>query len=243
MRVYFILLLISLSRVMIGQTYVDIPWREGVISMNNQELAGMIRLGGDLGAPWLNHHKVYFVTNEAFAAAKSHPGNKVIEEYKPEDVQGYSTFTEDAEKIRIDLHFISGEVTYMDGLAKKKQVVFLQVLDTGNVHIYKYIPMAEKESSSQMQYEAGQRALLASTIYFKKGESAFLSAAQTEIADLVAECPEVVSKVKAGSYGFADLSQRTKKKGLGGLISSQAGDNDLEEKICISIKEYNACVK
>lgn len=243
MRVYFISLLMSMSIAMIGQTYVDIPWREGIVSINDQEMAGMIRLGGDLGAPWLNHHKVYFVTNEDYATSKSHPGNKVITEYKPEDIQGYSTYTEDTEKNRIDLNFISSEVTYMDGLAKKKQVVFLQLLDTGTVHIYKYIPMAEKESSSQMQYEAGQRALLASTIYFKKGESAFLSAAQTEIADLVAECPEVVSKVKAGSYGFADLSQRTKKKGLGGLMSSQAGDNDLEEKICISIKEYNACVK
>lgn len=241
-RIIFISLFMSGSMAMIAQTYIDIPWRDGFVVIDGVEMSGMIRLGGDLNAPWLNHSKVYFVTNEIYAETKNHPRKKEITEYEPEDIEGYSTYTEDADKNRIDLTFISGEVTYMNGLAKKKQVVFLQILDLGAINTFKYIPMAEKESTADLQYQAGQRALLASTIYFKKGDSAYLSAAKTEIADLVAECPDVLSKVQAGSYGFVDLSQRTKKKGLGGLMASQAGDNQLEDKICISINEYNACV-
>ncbi|MEP6647194.1 MAG: hypothetical protein ABJC12_08890 [Saprospiraceae bacterium] len=243
MKIQLIVVIVLTNLALSAQTFVDIPWREGMIKKDGQEMPGMIRLGGDLGAPWLNHSKVYFVTSENYTSAKNHPGKKVIVEYSPEDIQGYSTYTEDKDKNHIDLKYTSGEVTYMDGLAKKKQVVFLQDQYQGAVMVYTYIPMAEKESTAQMQYEAGQNAINHTVTFLKKGDGPYVIAGDTELSDFLSECPDVVSKIKAGTYGFYDLSQRPKKKGLGKIMSLQAGHNELENKIAQAVIDYNQCVK
>jgi hypothetical protein len=60
---------------------------------------------------------------------------------------------------------------------------------------------------------------------------------------LLKECPEVVSKIKSGAYGFTDLSERTKKKGLGKVMADNAGDNHLENNLAVAVSDYNHCVK
>lgn len=235
LRLITLLLLISFS--LSAQTYISIPWREGVVTISGKDQTGMIRLGGDLAAPWLNNTKVYFATKEAFGDRKD-PKNKDVVEYEPEDIDGYSTYTEDKEGERIEMIFSTQEILLVKGLSKKDTKVFLQQKENGAVNIYEYTPKPESQSSEDYQY-----ALLHTTTYFKKGDGAIISAVECDMSDLLSECPEVVARVKSGAYGFTDLNDRPKKKGMGKLWENSAGDNDLESKICVAVYEYNVCMK
>lgn len=245
MKLHLISLLFLFAFGLTAQTYIDIPWREGVVTKDGQEQPGMIRLGGDLGAPWLNHSKVYFVTNEVYAAEKKHPGKKVTMEYAPDDLEGYTTYTEDKAGNRVDMTFVRGEIMMVKGLSKKPTNVFLHQIEKGPVTILSYIPMPEHEvlPSDEQRSQDDQQALNETIIYLKKGNDAFVVASEVEVADLLSECPEVVSKIKSQAYGFADLSVRPKKKGLSKMVVDSYGNNELENKICTAVKEYNSCVK
>ncbi len=238
----FLLLMLSLINAN-AQTYVDIPWHEGTVTINGETKEGMIRMGGGLHPLSLNHQKTYFVTTAEFEGAKKHPGNKIIKEYHPEDIQGYSTFAIDEAGNRVEFNFISGEVTYMDGLAKRTQTVFLRVNEIGPLSAYTFIPKAERESTPELQHQAEQNAVLQSILFLKKGDGPYLIAGKKQLSELLTECPEVINKINTGVYGFADLNDRPKKKGLMKTITAGASDNDLEQQILLAVGDYNRCVK
>src|SRR5688500_18717297 len=134
----FLLFTIGIS----AQTYVDIPWRDGTVTIAGKEEHGLIRLGGDLGAPWLNNTKVYFVP-KADCPADKKPTKKVIKEFTPDDIQGYSTFTEDKEGKHIRMKFVTRQVMVEKGLSKKLTNVFLHQLEDGAVTVLAFTPMPD----------------------------------------------------------------------------------------------------
>lgn len=196
---------------------------------------GMLRLGGDIGAPWLNHTKVYFVTKEEYG--DGHPKNKIIKEYTPEDIEGYITHTEDKEGNRIEMIFITDVILLEKGLSRKNTKVFLRRIEDGAVAVYTFVPIPD---SGPQDYDA---AIRLSTTYFKKGDGAAISAVESDMSTLLAECPDVVAKIKSGAYGFQDLNDREKKKGLGKIMTDSYGDNAFEAQIQRAVTDYNACMK
>ncbi|MEZ5045204.1 MAG: hypothetical protein R2828_35245 [Saprospiraceae bacterium] len=237
----FLLVSISIS----AQTYVSIPWRAGSIVKNGEVKQGAIRLGGDLGAPWLNHAKVYFVSAENYIAGKT-PKKKFQEEYSPEDIEGYTTFTEEKDGKRIEMNFVTDEVMIEGTLKKKNAKAFLRINEQGAVNIYSYIPKPEKNynplASDRERELNNQYALDHSTYYLRKGDAELIPAAECVLIDYLKECPEVVEKIKNESYGFKPLAERKKRKGLGKLMAKSIGDNVLENKIYLAITDYNNCV-
>lgn len=236
MRLTFILFLAVIAYGLQAQTYVDIPWRAGTIKKAGIEETGMIRLGGDLNAPWLNNTKVYFVPQQDFVVGK-YPKNKVILEYGPEDIEGYSTYTEDKAGQRIEMNFTTKEILLDKGLSKKNTKVFLLESEKGSVHVYSFTPIPDDGTAASYDY-----AINHSTTYFQKGNGELTSAVACDMATLLNECPEVVSKIKSGAYGFTDLSERSKKKGLGKIMADSAGDNQLEMNLIKAVIEYNKCI-
>jgi hypothetical protein len=237
MQTKLITLLLLLSCGLNAQTFIDIPWRPGVVTIAGIEQQGIIRLGGDLSAPWLNNTKVYFVPQKDVVEGKD-PKNKLIVEYKPEDIQGYSTYTEDKEGNRVDMNFVTGEILLVKGLSKKNTKVFLLLNEKGAVNIFSFTPEPDSNTSTDYQY-----ALNHSTTYFKKGDGELISAVECDMSSLLKECEEVVTKIKSGAYGFVDLNERTKKKGMGKIMADNAGDNKMEMQISKAVTDYNKCVK
>lgn len=226
-----------------AQTYVDIPWREGSITMKNEKVEGMIRLGGNLEAPWLNHSKVYFVPSDKWVEGKR-PKKKAIKEYKPEDIQSYSTYTETADGIRVNMNFVSREIMVMGTFKKKKRDAFLKVEEEGAINMLSYIPKPTKKiiTTADERYNDGQNAIRKGTLYLEKN-SELHEAAQTELVEFLKDCPSVVEKINSEEYGFKPKAKRKKKKGLGKMISKSVGDNVMESKIMKAVSDYNNCVK
>ena len=158
-------------------------------------------------------------------------------EYEPDAIDGYSTYTENEQGTRFDMNFTTREIILFTGLSKKNTKVFLQLREKGAVNIYYFMPKPDDNSSTAHQY-----ALNHSTFYFQKGEGLLCSAVECDMSTLLIECPEVVSKIKSGGYGFADLNERTKKKGMGKIMADNAGDNALEQQICTAVRDYNECI-
>jgi hypothetical protein len=130
------------------------------------------------------------------------------------------------------------EIMLVKGLGKKMTKVFLREIEKGAVTVYSFVPEPDDNSAAESQYAFNH-----STTYFKKGDSPLVSAVECDMATLLSECPEVVSKIQSGAYGYADLSERTKRKGLGKIMADNAGDNELEGQLCKSVFEYNKCVE
>lgn len=227
-----------------AQTYVDIPWREGTVTKKGKEMKGMIRLGGDLNAPWLNSTKVYFVSDSDWIEGKR-PKKKLITMYEPDDIDGYSTYTENDEEMREEMDFTTFEIMVQGPISKKKGNAFLRKAMTGNVDGYIYIPMPAKaiSSTAEERYEAGQRAIRKATLYLQKGDGELMEASQTELVTYLSDCPDVVAKIKSEEYGFKPLSERPKRKGLGKMVATSIGDNGLESRMMKAINEYNKCTK
>lgn len=227
-----------------AQTYVDIPWREGTVTKKGKEMKGMIRLGGDLNAPWLNCTKVYFVSDSDWIEGKR-PKKKLVTMYEPDDIDGYSTFTENDELMREEMDFTTFEIMIQGPITKKKGNAFLKKAMTGNVDGYIYIPMPTKSivSTAEERHEAGQNATRLATLYLQKGDGELVYASETELVTYLSECPEVVEKIKSEEYGFKPLSERVTRKGLGKMVAKSIGDNGLESRMMTAISEYNKCTK
>jgi len=238
----FLFLLLTLTAT--SQTYVDIPWREGSIFKKGEEQKGMIRLGGGLGSPWLNNFKTYFVPNDKWVEGKK-PRNKVIKEYRADDIDGYSTYTEDKDGNRFDMNFTSFEIMIMGAIRKKKGKAFLKLVESGGVDVFSYVPKPAKKilTSREELNKDKLRALSQGTLYLKKGDGELISAAESELVALLKECPSVVDKIQKEEYGFKPKSKRTKRKGMGKLLANAAGDNRLENSIYNAVKDYNNCIE
>jgi len=242
--ILFLIILFCGHLIISAQTYVDIPWREGVIIKKGEELPGMIRLGGDLGAPYLNNEKVYFVEEKNWDENRRKPKKKYVKEYKAKDLDGYQTYTETEDGKRIEMNFSTYEVKVRGAIKMKNAKAFLKSEIIGPVNVYSYVPKPTKSllASQEERYEDRQRALAHSTIYLEKGDNKLEKASDSELVEMLKECPEVVEKIKNESYGFKPLSERPKKKGLKKFISNAVGDNPMELKIMQAIKDYNKCV-
>lgn len=243
MKFQLTMLSMLLTYSIVAQTYVDIPWRVGTITKKGKLIEGAIRLGGDLGAPWLNNSKVYFVTKENYEEGKK-VKRKFITEYKPEDLDGYDTYTEDADDQRVEMKFVTHEIL-VDGMLKKKKIkAFLRISEQGTITIYSYVPKPSKEfmSTAQSRQENRQYALNHSTYYLQKKGEDIIPSADCVLVEYLEACPEVVAKIKSEAYGFKPKADRKKRKGLGKLMAKSLGDNVLENKIYKAVVDYNACV-
>lgn len=226
-----------------AQTYVDIPWREGIVEKDGKKMEGMIRLGGDIGAPWLNHSKVYFVSSDKWVEGKR-PKKKTIEEYKPDDIESYSTYTERKDGSKITMDFETCEIMVKGRIKKKKANAFLRVVETGDINMFSYIPKPASKimASSEERYNDGQHALRQGTLYLQK-DSELYKAGDAELVELLKDCPLVVEKINNEEYGFKPKSKRKKRKGLGKMIANSVGDNGMENNIMKAISDYNNCKK
>jgi hypothetical protein len=209
----------------------------GVITIAGTEHLGMLRFAGESSTPWLNQFKVYFVPQKDFPG-DLRPKKNVILEYKPVDIDGYSTVSKSQDTSRRGWVYVTEEIMLVKGLSKKNTKVFLRRVEKGAVTVYAFIPEPDDNSAAESDY-----AFKHSTTYYKKGDDALVSAVECDMANLLSECPDVVSKIKSGAYGYADLSERPKKKGLTKIMADHAGDNELEGKLNKSVFEYNKCVE
>ncbi|MEM1120047.1 MAG: hypothetical protein AAGJ18_06330 [Bacteroidota bacterium] len=233
-----------LSSSLFAQTYIGIPWREGTIIKDGQEINGMIRLGGDLNAPWLNSTKVYFVTKDVYDTAKRIK-KKMIKEYLPEDLEGYLTYTTDTNDKRVEMNFFTHEIMIMGALRKKKGKAFLRLFEKGEVNVYSYTPEPAKKivTTTRERREDVAYAKNQSQLFLKKSNDKLISAVDADLIQILSGCPEVVEKIENESYGFQPKNKRPKRKGLGKFISNAIGDNGLEAGILKAVIDYNNCVE
>lgn len=233
----FLLVTISIS----AQTHLDMLWQEGSVLVKGEEQKGAIRLAGGLKSPWLNNAKVFFISEENYV-----PGQRVkrkhVEEYKPEDLDGYSTFSLDYNRERVEMDYITKEIMVAGMLKKKKKKVFLRIHEQGAINIYSYTPKPAKDISVSAQQENNEAALRQSTFYLGKGEEELIASGECVLVDYLEDCPTVVEKIKSQAYGFKPKAKRKKRKGFTRLLEKSAGDNALENKIYVAIEEYNDCV-
>lgn len=227
---------------LLAQTYVSIPWREGVIIKKGKEISGMIRLGGDLGAPYLNNSKVYFVDSKNWIEGKK-VKKKVIETYEPEDIDGYSTYTKNNYDEKIDMIFETNEIMIQGVLSKKKGKVFLRLVEEGKVSAYSYVPLPTKQivSTPEEREKNIKIAMAKATLFLQKVDSNLIVAGEEDLVEYFKDCEVVVDKIKSEEYGFKPKSERPKRKGLGKAIAKNIGDNAMEERIMLAVRDYNAC--
>lgn len=236
----FLLLTISAS----AQTYVDIPWREGSIIKKGEEEKGMIRLGGDLAAPWLNNSKVYFVPTDKWVEGKS-PRKKVIEEFKPENIQGYSTYTEDQDDNRVEMNFKTYEIMVMGAIRKKKGKAFLKLEESGKVDLLSYVPAPTKKivTTANERKKDKESALNRYRLYLKKGDGDLMLVSDSDLVVLLQDCPFVVDKIQKEEYGFKLESAKKKRKGLGKMVAKEMGNVKLQNGIYEVVRDYNNCAE
>lgn len=233
----FLFITISIS----AQTYADLHWQEGSVVVKGEEKQGAIRLAGGLRAPWLNNAKVHFISQENYVAGQR-VKRKHVEDYKPEDLDSYSTFTLDYNKERVEMNFITKEIMVAGMLKKKKIKAFLRIHEEGAVNIYSYTPKPAKDISVSAQQENNESALRQSTFYLSKGEEELIPSGECVLVDFLKDCPAVVEKIKSQEYGFKPKAERRKRKGFSRLMEKSVGDNALENKIYVAVQEYNDCV-
>lgn len=244
MKKLSVILFIFFAFALSSQTYVDIPWRKGEIIQNGKIEKGIIRLGGDLGAPWLNFSKVYFVKEKNIRKGK-HPRRKHIIKYNPAEIEGYNTFTMKKDE-KIIMKFRSFDIKVKSGLFGKKKTkkMFLEIVDTGAVNVFLFTPTPSKKliTSNKERKEDFQNAQYKSTYYLQKGsEEKVVPSVECKLIKMFEDCPEVVEKIKNGDFGVKPLNERKKKKGFGKLLGNLMGDNPLENKIFHIVKVYNKC--
>jgi len=236
MKLHLTTIMLFLSFAVAAQTYVDIPWREGTVTIKGEEQEGMIRLGGDLGAPWLNYSKVYFLKKADYREGKRQK-KKLIKKYVANDIEGYSTYTETKEGERIEMNFKTFPIMFNNGFKKKEKNFMLKLEETGAVNIYSHMSDAE--------YKSAEEAYFNSKIYLQKGDAKIAAATDCELVTLLEECPEVVGKIENEEYKFKPKSKRKKKKGFKGLkgIMKTAMAGSLDHRIQRAVHDYNLCVK
>jgi hypothetical protein len=239
--IFFTIMAFTLS----AQTYVDIPWREGSVMSNGEKQDGMIRLGGDLNAPWLNNTKVYFVTAEDYGDGSKRIKKKLIKEYKPEDLDGYQTYTMSKMGEKVDMTFKSYEIMIMGAFKKKKGKAFLKVEEEGDVNVYSYVPMPSKKlvTTANERYEDGQNAISRSTLYLESEDTELTKAADCDLVTLLQDCEKVVENINNEVYGFKPKSKRKKKKGFGKLMAAAGSDNNFEMQVYTAVLDYNQCME
>lgn len=242
MRLIITTTLLFFFSILNAQTYVDIPWTSGTVTLDGQEIEGLLRLGGGENAPWLNHTKVYFVKKADWIEGKR-PKKKVIETYLPGDIEGYKTSLAKADGDVVDLEFHSYEIMIMGALKKKKGMAFLKTLEQGKVTAYSYVPMPSEKIMTDANERAKDNAaaIHKTSLYLSKDNKVAEHAPACTLVELFADCPTVVEKVKSEAYGFKPLHDRPVKKGFGKMMSNVVGDNKLENQIFDAVKEYNAC--
>lgn len=227
-----------------AQTYVDIPWRAGTITTKKDEVKeGYIRLGGDLGALYLNNSKVYFVAAEDHIEGKK-PKKKKIKEYKPDDIKGYSTYTENSEGERIQMDHMTGEVMKPGLVKAKKGKAFLWRKVEGEKEVYIFVPKPSKKLVTTADERSDDlKKSEASATYYLRMEDEFKKVVDLDLIKVLSDCPDVVEKIENEAYGFKPKSKRKKKKGFGKLMAAAVGDNKMEQDICRAIIDYNECVE
>ena len=207
--IFFTLFAVTLS----AQTYVDIPWREGSVIIKGEKVDGMIRLGGDLNAPWLNNSKVYFVSAEDWGDGSKRPKKKMIKEYKPGDLDEYQTYTMSKMGDKINMTFKSYEIMIMGSFKKKKGKAFLKLETEGDVNVYSYVPKPSKKiiTTADERYKDGQNAISRSTLYLERKDTKLTKAADCDLVSMLKDCKKVVENINNEVYGFKPKSKRKKK--------------------------------
>lgn len=237
MKVFSTVLLAWILSCCTGWTQGSDIWAEGYIIINGEEQPGFLRLAGTTSSPWNNCTKVYYVAPSDFPADLK-PSRKSIQAYTPKDIDGYSIISHHPDTFFSGNVYVTEEVILATDLGKKKKKVFLREVVNGPVTIYVFVPEPEDNTDQEKEY-----AINHATTYYRKGDGPLIPALECNMSELLQECPEVVSKIKSGEYGYEDIDTRPKKKGLGKIMADNIGYKDLQGKINRSVFDYNRCMK
>lgn len=225
-----------------AQVYTMIPWRDGEIVKNGEVLKGKIRLAGDLNAPWLNCEVVYFVPEDAWIEGRN-PKKKVIDDYDPEDIESYHTFTVNELRDTIRMDYYTRQVLNKGILKNKLGPGFVRKMIDGPISSYSFVPKPPEDliTTAEERAENKQSALMQTAIYVEKEGEPFMEIVEVDMVDWMSDCPELVQKIKSEAYGFKPKSERKERKGLGKMMARQGLDNSLEDKLIRAVEDYNAC--
>ena len=208
-----------------------------IIEKKGAERKGYINLKGSEMTPWANQQSVKFFSEEAIADGKVK--NKEREKFKPKDLKAYVVNDRYFESIKISAAKLSIGV----GLPQYR---FVERFVDGDLKLYKLYEAPDPagvyvgEAEIAAHEEELERMRNNPLLVVQKGDDKYTLLRKVNLAELLADCPEVKEKYLSGGYGIEPWNPDAKSK-LGKFISNTANAEMMENIIPEIFNDYNNC--
>lgn len=210
----------------------------GEIIVKKGSRKGYIDMKGSDMSPWKNQNSLRFFSEEAIADGKLK--NKEKEKFKPKDLKGYIADGRYFESMKIS----AAKLNIGVGIAKQK---FVERFVDGHIKMYKFY-----ESPDPTAVHVGEEAIAAHKaelermrnnpmLVVKKGDEKLVLLRKVNIAELLADCPEVHQKYLSGGYGIEPFNTDAESK-LGKFIAKNANAELMEAHLPEIFADYNKCM-
>ena len=239
MRKLFLLAAFGLTGIISAQSYElkSDEMKGQIITKKGDVLNGYIKMNGDEMSPWKNQQKVEFFTEDAMSDGKVK--GKERETFKPKDITAYVVDDRYFESMKISIAKLEVGI----GIADWK---FVERRLEGKISVYRVYDTPDpvsvttsEEERVALEQEMERMRTEPNVILVKEGEDAVLPH-KVNLAEYMADCPEVADKYSSGDYGIEPWNPDAETK-MGKWIANQTNAEQFKAIMTEILTDYNNC--